>query len=91
MTYLTVPICAKEPGEAVGQIESARRAGAEMLELRTDYLNGLSVELAKSLIEKAKTVGLPVLVTCRDKRQGGARDYPAELRLAREPGTPRSG
>jgi 3-dehydroquinate dehydratase/shikimate dehydrogenase len=84
MTYLTVPIAAKNPDEAKQQIKAAKASGAEMLELRTDYLENLSVDIVKNFIAEAKTTGgrpLPVIVTCRDKRQGGIIDYPVRLRV----------
>ena len=55
-----------------------------MLELRTDYLEDISIDLVKNLIALAKTAAprlLPIIVTCRDKRQGGAIDYPNQLRV----------
>lgn len=84
MTYLAVPIAAKNPDEARQQINSAIAAGAEMLELRTDYLENLTVDLVRELIAAAKDAGgkrLPLTVTCRDSRQGGAIAYPLQLRL----------
>lgn len=84
MTYLAVPIAAKNLDQAKQQIKAARAAGAEMLELRTDYLENLSVDLVKNLIAKAKSTTkrpLPIIVTCRDARQGGAVDYPLQLRI----------
>ena len=84
MTYLAVPIAAKNLEQAKRQIKAARAGGAEMLELRTDYLENLSVDLVKSLIAEAKaTTGLrmPIIVTCRSKQQGGAIAYPDRLRV----------
>lgn len=84
MTYLAVPIAAKNLDEAKQQIKAAKAANAEMLELRTDYLENLSIDLVKNLIAEAKTAvakRLPIIVTCRDKRQGGAIDYPDQLRI----------
>ena len=80
-TKLTVPIAALNLDKARQQIETAQTAGAEMLELRTDYLENLSVELVKNLIAEAKKNDLPIIVTCRDKRQGGAIDYSEQLRI----------
>jgi 3-dehydroquinate dehydratase/shikimate dehydrogenase len=83
-TKLAVPIAARNIDEAGTQIKSARQAGADMLELRTDYLENLNVELVKELIFEVKNAGnkkLPIIVTCRDKRQGGAIDYPQKLRV----------
>jgi 3-dehydroquinate dehydratase/shikimate dehydrogenase len=84
MTYLAVPIAAKNLDQAKQQIKTAKAAGAEMLELRTDYLENLSADLVKNLIAEAKTVDpqpLPIIVTCRDARQGGAIGYPDQLRI----------
>ena len=84
MTYLTVPIAAKNLDQAARQIKAARAAGAEMLELRTDYLENLSADLVKNLVGEARSAGrkpLPIIVTCRDAGQGGATDYPLRLRV----------
>ncbi len=84
MTYLAVPIAAKSLDKAKRQIKTARAAGAEMLELRTDYLENLGVDLVKNLIAEAKTATrrpMPIIVTCRDARQGGAIGYPDQLRI----------
>jgi 3-dehydroquinate dehydratase/shikimate dehydrogenase len=84
MTHLTIPIAAKNPDEAKLQIETALSAGAEMLELRTDYLENLDVDLVKHLIAEIKSAAkkpVPIIVTCRDVREGGAIDYPLKLRM----------
>jgi 3-dehydroquinate dehydratase/shikimate dehydrogenase len=81
MTYLAVPIAAKETSEAFGLIKTAQSAGAEMLELRTDYLADLNADKVKKLISCAKSTKLPVIVTCRDKAQGGAGDWTLSLRI----------
>jgi len=83
-TKLAVPIAARNIDQAGTQIESARAAGADILELRTDYLENLNVDLIKKLIADVKNAGdkkLPIIVTCRDKQQGGAIDYPQKLRV----------
>ena len=84
MTYLAVPIAVKDLSSAGRQIKAAKAAGAEMLELRTDYLENLSVDLVENLIRHAGSAAapeLPIIVTCRDKRQGGAIAYPDQLRV----------
>ena len=84
MTYLTVPVAAKGFGAGCRQIAEAVSAGAQMIELRCDYLENLSVSIVEKLIAEVKKVGkqaVPVIVTCRDKRQGGAIDYPVRLRI----------
>ena len=84
MTYLAVPISAENVGAAGRQIETALTAGAEMLELRTDYLQQLSGDSVKTLIAQVRqssSARTPVIVTCRDPQEGGARPYPEEMRL----------
>ena len=83
-TKLAVPIAARNIEQAGMQIKSALAAGADIIELRTDYLDDLNIEPVKKLIAEVKSSGdkkLPVIVTCRDKRQGGAIDYPQKLRV----------
>jgi 3-dehydroquinate dehydratase/shikimate dehydrogenase len=83
-TKLAVPIAARNIDQAGTQIESARAAGADIIELRTDYLENLNVDLVKQLIAEVKSSGdkkLSVIATCRDKQQGGAIDYPQKLRV----------
>jgi len=58
--------------------------GAEILELRVDYLENLTIDLFKKLITETKKIteqSLPVIVTCRDQKQGGAKPYPEQLRI----------
>ncbi len=83
-TKLAVPIAAKDLDQAKQQVKVAISAGAEVLELRIDYLENLSVEMVQSLIAFVKSTAdkqLPIIVTCRDQRQGGAIDYEQQLRL----------
>jgi len=83
-TKLAVPIAAKDLDTAKGQVKKSLAAGAEMLELRTDYLECLSADLVNNLIAFVKSDSdkrLPIIVTCRDKRQGGVMDYPQQLRV----------
>ena len=81
MTYLTVPISATEIKEAISQISTAKKGGAEAVELRTDYLDRLEAGAVKKLISKAKETGLPVIVTCRDKKEGGAKETSLKVRI----------
>lgn len=80
MTYLAVPVAAKDKPEASELIKTAQREGAEVLELRTDYLADLNVDKVKELVGCARKTKLPIIVTCRDKAQGGAADWPLSLR-----------
>ncbi len=84
MTYLAVPISAENLEVAGRQIAAALSAGAEMLELRTDYLPQLSPDSVAGLIAQARAARgapVPIIVTCRDQQEGGARAYPEEVRL----------
>ena len=83
-TKLAVPIAAKNPDEARRQIKSARAVGADIIELRVDYIEDLTVGLVEHLVAETKDSGekpLPVIVTCRDKQQGGIIDYPPSFRV----------
>jgi 3-dehydroquinate dehydratase/shikimate dehydrogenase len=84
MTYLAVPIGAPSLDAAKRRIKRALAAGAEIIELRTDYFPDLSVDLVERLIawaKKAMSRPVPLIVTCRDKRQGGVTPYPERLRV----------
>jgi 3-dehydroquinate dehydratase/shikimate dehydrogenase len=75
MTYLTVPIVGQTLTQCQEQLREAGKAGAQMLELRTDYLSDLCPEMVGTLIPSVHGISLPVLVTCRDKQQGGQGDW----------------
>jgi len=84
MTYLAIPISARTVDEATRQIERAVAAGAEMLELRTDYLADLTVDSVGRVLAQVRAAAgasVPVIVTCRDRAEGGARDYAEALRV----------
>jgi 3-dehydroquinate dehydratase/shikimate dehydrogenase len=84
MTYLAVPISAESLDGAARQAREAVAGGAQMLELRTDYLRDLGVEAVRSLIGMVRGLRaepLAVIVTCRDPRQGGAGAWPEQLRI----------
>ncbi len=80
MTYLAVSIGSETVDAAVEQIREAKKAGAEMLELRTDYLAGCDVQKVRSVLAAGRKTGLPVIVTCRDAAQGGAAELSVEQR-----------
>ncbi len=82
MTYLAVPISAKNLNDAEEQIKAACSAGAGILELRTDFLVHLSVDLALQVVSAARRLAptLPIIATCRDYHQGGTLRHPNDLR-----------
>lgn len=82
-TYLTIPISAEDLDRATRQVREAIAAGAQMLELRTDYFNPLDPQSVAALIRKVRDVGqgrMSVIVTCRDPKEGGAGNHPDVLR-----------
>jgi 3-dehydroquinate dehydratase/shikimate dehydrogenase len=82
MTYLTVPISAEEIKEANRQIQAAKKGGVEAVELRCDYLKKLTVETVRKLFADARReISIPIIVTCRERSEGGAINYPLKLRL----------
>lgn len=84
MTHLTVPIASSNLEGAKRQMKKALSAGAKMLELRTDYIENLDVELLKKMIAQAKEIPnnkVSIIVTCREKEQGGVIDYPLSFRV----------
>jgi len=82
MTYLAVSIQASTVSQFEQRLLAAKAAGAQMLELRADYLERLNIQSVRHLIEFAKTLHLPMIVTCRDSNEGGLGNWPQELRTA---------
>ncbi|MCF7955234.1 MAG: shikimate dehydrogenase [Phycisphaerae bacterium] len=82
MTYLAVPISARTVSEACEQIKQAISAGAEMLEFRVDYIDGVTTADLAQLLALAGESTLPVIVTCRDCSEGGSGDLSLELRVS---------
>jgi 3-dehydroquinate dehydratase / shikimate dehydrogenase len=80
MTLLAVPIAQTRFEKALEAIESAVRQGADVLELRTDCLEGLSSESVGQLIAAVHRAGKPALVTCRDQAEGGNRSIDLAVR-----------
>jgi len=81
MAYLAVAISGEDPAQMCGQIISATAGGAEMLELRLDYLADLDADLMREVLSCAKETDLPVIATCRDKAQGGVGGWSQEHRV----------
>lgn len=81
MSYLAVSIAADNPEGVRRQINKAASAGAELLELRLDYLKHLTAGILTNLVSQAKRTGLPIIVTIRHKNEGGVNEYPDSFRF----------
>lgn len=66
-TLLAVPIVAPDP-DLAGQVEAARQAGADLVELRVDLIRDIAA--VADLLQKP--IPLPVIVTVRSADEGGA-------------------
>ncbi len=82
MTYLAVSIQASTVSQFEQRLLAAKTAGAQMLELRTDYLEHLDTQSVRHMVDFSRTLGLPVIVTCRDSAEGGVGNWPQDLRTA---------
>ena len=71
MTYLAVPIRVVDYDQASRAARQAVRAGAEMLELRLDYLTDPTLEIVDHIVSNTRELQLPMIATCRAKWEGG--------------------
>ncbi|UCD27480.1 MAG: shikimate dehydrogenase [Planctomycetota bacterium] len=71
MTRLCVPITGETSRQMIADIETAANAGAEMIELRLDYLSEWNNDSMKELMNKARQFGGEVIATCRITDEGG--------------------
>jgi 3-dehydroquinate dehydratase/shikimate dehydrogenase len=81
MTYLTVSLSAEDEKSFGAQLQAAKEKGAEAIEIRTDSLTSPAPEIAAKLVAMTQKKDLPVVVTCRDKAEGGVRELDQSLRL----------
>lgn len=81
MTYLAVSISAATLEQARTQIAGVIADGAEIVELRADYLDAAGMTDIAALIAAAHAQDVPVIVTCRAAEEGGARPIPLADRL----------
>ncbi|KPK78179.1 MAG: hypothetical protein AMJ79_00400 [Phycisphaerae bacterium SM23_30] len=72
MTYLAVPIRVENPEQSQAAVDQAVSAGAEMLELRLDYLNKPSTDTVDMVVGYARQTGLPIIAACRPRWEGGS-------------------
>ena len=71
MTKLCVPLVSETCEQMACDIEKAARCGADMIELRVDYLRDLDADSVSELVTKAKQFEVEIIVTCRIADEGG--------------------
>lgn len=81
MAYLTVSILARDEAGFEAQVQAAKEKGAEAVEIRMDSLQSPGPEIAAKLVMAAQKKEIPVIVTCRDKAEGGVAELDLTLRL----------
>ncbi len=68
---------------AMAAVKKAVREGADLIEARIDMMRSLDpIRLAAYLDEIRHSSRLPLILTIRSKKEGGARDIPDEQRLS---------
>ena len=82
MTYLAVSIFAEDQGAFLQQLVCARSKGAEAVEIRADALMQPDVDSVLKMARAVRKAKLPVIVTCRDKKEGGFAEIDFSLRLS---------
>ena len=82
MTYLAVSIFAEGEDDFLQQLGRAGANGAEAVEIRADALTQPCVESVLKMVRAVRKAKLPVIVTCRDKKEGGFAEVDPSLRLA---------
>jgi 3-dehydroquinate dehydratase / shikimate dehydrogenase len=82
MTRLCVPITATDCQGVVRDAQAAAAAGADMLELRLDYLPGIDAPRVRSLTADVRRTGCEILATCRLAEQGGQYSGDEATRLS---------
>ena len=81
MTYLAIPIPIQSTEQAIRDIHKAAANGAELLELRFDYLANPSQQDVTTVVNTAKESALPVITTCRVAFEGGQVSLDKSVRL----------
>lgn len=77
-----VPVVAKDMEEAVRIASDAAASGADMLEVRADYIDGLNPgNVGELLGALSEAVSLPMIYTNRLWAEGGARQAPEDERV----------
>ncbi|MBI9018497.1 MAG: type I 3-dehydroquinate dehydratase [Phycisphaerae bacterium] len=71
MTYLAIPIQTSDIETSAISMQQAIDAGAELLELRLDYLDNTAPENVSAIVQSAKKFNVPLIATCRPEWEGG--------------------
>jgi len=82
VTLLAVPVFARSLDELRRRLAAAAAAGADLIELRLDLLEGVSDEDLWQL-RREGAIPRPLLLTIRSVPEGGAWDGPEDERIAR--------
>ncbi|MFI4910569.1 MAG: shikimate dehydrogenase [Sedimentisphaeraceae bacterium JB056] len=81
MSYLTIPISETTEEKFIASIKKAAEKKPDIIELRTDCLHNLNYDTLETLIKTSKALSVPVIVTCRDPKEGGMHDHSQLVRL----------
>lgn len=81
MAYLTIPISESTEEKFIEAIKAAAAKKPDILELRTDCIHNLNYSTLENLISTTKKLSLPVIVTCRDPKEGGMHEHSQLVRL----------
>ncbi|AQQ72391.1 Shikimate dehydrogenase [Limihaloglobus sulfuriphilus] len=81
MAYLTVPVTANNCSDAAASIDKSIKNGADIIEIRADYIKDISAGELKKLILIIKDSSAASLVTCRKADEGGKNNIPDNNRL----------
>lgn len=75
MTYLTVSITGRDSEQFHDRARQAKAMGAEAIEVRLDTVETLTPDVAGRIVAAVGKTKLPVIATCREKDEGGARTF----------------
>ncbi len=82
MTLLAVPVFARSVDELRERLAAAVAAGADLLELRLDLLDGVD-DADLERLHREGALARPLLLTLRSVAEGGAWDGPEDERVSR--------
>lgn len=71
MTYLAVAIQVTDLDSAISACHTAKAAGAEMVELRLDYLEAPEPVVVEEIVKTAVQFPFSLIATCRPRWEGG--------------------